>query len=817
MSAFVPGVVSVVLVNFRGTDDTRTAVEALRALDWPRERLEIVVVENGSGDDSAARLADLDAVLVVSAENLGFAGGCNLGVRSATGEYVAFLNNDARPDAQWIAAAVARFEDPTVGAVASRVLDWEGTHVDYIGSALTWFGMGYKPYTGERIPRRPPVPDDVLFGTGSAMFVRRAVFDELGGFDERYFMFFEDVDLGWRLNLRGWRYAYEPASLAYHRHHASMTGFGEYRERYLLERNALYTLYKNLEQATLDNVLPAAMALAVRRGLALGGVDSEQFDLRRAHDDRAPELSVAKDALVPSFAIDGFVEALPGLAADRRVVQESRVVSDARIWRLFGLADAPVLQNDYYVQGYENIVNTFPVTEAPSPARVLVITGDPVGERMAGPAIRAWNIASALSEAGHETVLVSLTRADRPDPRFRVELVRPGDEAAIAPLEAWADLIIFQGHAMHVFQTLRRSEKLLVIDIYDPMHLEQLEQGKSLPAETWNHVVGESTNIINEQLQRADFLVCASERQRQFYLGQLSALGRLMPDTYRSDPDFRRLLDVVPFGLPDEPPTHERAVLRGVRPGIGVDDKIVIWGGGLYDWFDPRTLIRAMGILSERRPDVRLFFLGTQHPHPDVPEMPIVASSRALADELGLAERVVFFNDAWVDYDDRQNYLLEADAGVSTHFEHVETTFSFRTRILDYLWAGLPIVTTRGDHFGDLVEREGLGVAVAAQDPEILADALESVLYDAEVAASSRAASTRLAQDYRWSQVLAPIVRYAAAPWPAADRRGGLASRPIRAPRPRGLRHDAGLVLHHLRVSGPRVVAGKVIRRLRRG
>src|SRR4051794_6723017 len=121
MPATRPGVVSVVLVNFRGTDDTLTAIEHLGRLDWPADRLEIVVVENASGDDSAERIrsAAPHAVLIVSKENLGFAGGCNLGVRNASGEYVAFLNNDAKPDAGWVRAAVERFESSAaVGAVA---------------------------------------------------------------------------------------------------------------------------------------------------------------------------------------------------------------------------------------------------------------------------------------------------------------------------------------------------------------------------------------------------------------------------------------------------------------------------------------------------------------------------------------------------------------------------------------------------------------------------------------------------------------------------------------------------------------------------
>ena len=106
---------------------------------------------------------------------------------------------------------------------------------------------------------------------------------------------------------------------------------------------------------------------------------------------------------------------------------------------------------------------------------------------------------------------------------------------------------------------------------------------------------------------------------------------------------------------------------------------------------------------------MRLFFLGVQHPNPNVPEMRMVVEARDLATELGLIDRHVFFNEEWVAYDDRQNYLLDADIGVSTHFHHVETEFSFRTRILDYLWAGLPFVTTAGDSFADLTTSTPLG------------------------------------------------------------------------------------------------------------
>ena len=388
-------------------------------------------------------------------------------------------------------------------------------------------------------------------------------------------------------------------------------------------------------------------------------------------------------------------------------------------------------------------------------------------------------------------------------------------------LERETDVIVFQGLAMALFDVIRQSSKIIVCDIYDPMHLEQLEQGREQGRVVWDRQVADATAVLNEQLARGDFFLCASERQRHFYLGQLAALGRLNPTNYESDPDLARFLAVVPFGLEPEFPPHDREVLKGVRPGIGPDDKVLLWSGGLYNWFDPQSLIRAVAALSERHDDVRLFFQGTKHPHPGVPEMGIVAECRALARELGADGSTVFFNDSWVDYADRHNYLAEADAGVSTHFAHVETTFSFRTRILDYLWAELPMVVTEGDHFAELVEREQLGIVVPSGDVRALEAALERVLYDEEFRAEAKRNIRRVRESYTWSTVLEPLVEFMRSPSHAGDLIASGTVRPVSVKRPparkrHGLRHDAGLVVHYLKQGGPKVVFAKVKSRLRR-
>lgn len=441
--------------------------------------------------------------------------------------------------------------------------------------------------------------------------------------------------------------------------------------------------------------------------------------------------------------------------------------------------------------------------------RVLVVTNDPIGPRMAGPAIRSWNIALILS-ADHDVRLVTTSSLDQQPAPFEQYLVPPGRDRAFRTLESWAQVIVFQGHAMSMFRSLRRSRKLLVADIYDPMHVEQLEQARERPPAEYERIVADRVELLNEQLLRADFLLAASERQRMFYLGQLAALGRLNPLTYNDGADLHRLLAVVPFGLPSDPPVHQQQVLKGVVPGIGADDKVVIWGGGLYSWFDPLTLIRAMAILTVKRPSVRLFFQGTQHP--GVAQMPIVAQSRALADELGLLGTAVFFNEAWVPYEQRQNYLLEADVGVSTHGVHLETALAFRTRILDYLWAALPMVVTRGDTFAELVEREQLGAAVPPDDAGVLADALEKTLFD-QAFAKQAATNIRTVRDhFRWPTVLGPLVDYVRDPRPAPDRQLVRRTRSVRLRlvTAYGPLHNARRVLHYLRNGGWSTVAGKV-------
>ncbi|MEX1006998.1 MAG: glycosyltransferase [Acidimicrobiia bacterium] len=762
--------VSVVTVNYRRPDDTIACIEGLRELDWPADQLEIIVVDNASGDESVDRLraAAPGVQLLALHENTGFAGGCNRGAAAATGDYIAFINNDARPDPQWLRAAVGVLERlSSVACVACKVLDWDGNLTDFTDGGAAFYGHGFKLNVGVPDPGDADTPHDVLFPHGAAMVIDATVFRDVGGFDDTYFMFFEDVDLGWRLWLFGYEVRYVPSSVVFHRHHASMSEVALWRENYLLERNALFTIYKNYDDENLRTLLPPSLALAIRRGVALGGDDPHSLDLQRSALDDDERQPAHKAMLASAFAVDAFVEHLPRLQKERRAVQSLRRRSDADILRLFRLPLHANIAHPYFVAGFNAAVDAFGVDDVfHRGRRILVASNDTISPTMAGPAIRAWQIAQALSRE-HDVELVSTTACSgMSHPDFRVRYVAA---AELRRLIDWCDVIIFQGFLMSQHPAIARTDKVVVVDIYDPFHLEQLEQARDLGADKRRKEVHAATGVLNQQLERGDFFTCASDKQRDFWLGQLAALGRINPATYDADEGLHQLISVVPFGISEVPPRHTRPALKGVVPGIGLDDKVVLWGGGVYNWFDPLTLLYAIDKLRARVPEVRLYFLGMHHPNPHVPEMSMAVETRRLADELGLTGTHVFFNEGWVEYEDRENYLLEADVGVSTHLDHVETEFSFRTRILDYFWASVPVVATDGDSLAELIARHDLGVTVPPQDVDALEAALYSLLADAERNAQCRRNIAGVKDDFRWSKVLSPLLDFCRAPVRAPD------------------------------------------------
>lgn len=403
-------------------------------------------------------------------------------------------------------------------------------------------------------------------------------------------------------------------------------------------------------------------------------------------------------------------------------------------------------------------------------ARILIVSSDIVSTQMAGPAIRAWEFAKLLSRQQHQVTLAAPALSDVTSTQFKLAAYR--QDSDLKKLADPTELILIQGSSVAVYPSLARQDRIMIVDFYDPYLIELLYRGEKSEAQDklWQqHLFQLYLSAINIQGKIGDFFMCAHEAQRSYWLGHLSSAGRLNPVTYRHDPNFNRLMAIVPFGLSAQPPVHTKPALKGVLPGIKPEDKVILWGGGIYEWFDPLTLIRAMKEVIAREPRAKLFFMGVQHPNPDVKVSGAAQQAMALASELGLLDQAVFFNPRWTPYQERQNYLLEAEIGVSTHFDSLETRFAYRTRILDYIWAGLPIVTTKGDSLAKVVQNYGLGQVVDYEDVSHLAQALVQLLNQPELKASLRPNFNQAAQQMTWEAVSQPLLNFCANPGKAPD------------------------------------------------
>ncbi len=395
---------------------------------------------------------------------------------------------------------------------------------------------------------------------------------------------------------------------------------------------------------------------------------------------------------------------------------------------------------------------------------MLVVSHERLRQQMSGPSIRNWELAHALA-AENDVTLAAPGEPERGSTQVRVEGY---DGAGLGRLVKEAQVVLCSGFLIQEHPVLLQAE-YLAVDLYGPFELEHLHQRGEMTASEHDAMALAIRRVLFELLLAGDVFFCASERQRDFWLGWLDAAGRVNPATHQVDPGYESMVRLLPFGLSPEPPRPGAARFRGVLPGVAAEDFLVLWGGGIWDWFDPLSLIRAAAATAERVPRLRVVF-PVSSPSEKVPPHGMEVEARKLADALGLTGKRIFFNKSWVPYDERGQMYLEADVGVSLHRKDIETRFSFRTRVLEYLWAGLPIITTEGDSLAEIVKTEDLGSVVPYDDVEQLATALQELAGDplGRGACAERARAT--ARRFEWPVVAEPLLEYCRSPFQAVDR-----------------------------------------------
>jgi GT2 family glycosyltransferase len=432
----VQPLISIVIPNMNGMEHLPECFASLQAAAYPPDRQEWILSDNGSVDGSLAFIREQypRTRIVENGRNIGFAAGCNAGAAAATGTYLVFLNNDTRVHPDWLTGylrALAR--DPAAVCAASYMRSWDDTEADFDGASANLFGVGrQQAVTGwPDSPAGPGEGDPLLFACGGAMLIRRDVFHEAGGFDPSFFIYFEDVDLGWRLWTMGHRVVFAPGSRVYHKE-GGTTGAkraASHRRYLLFETNTLAAVVKNYEDANLARILPAALLLEWKRALLAAGAAIDPAHYRLGGTRRDPAIEERGEAALPPMSVAHLLafgrlaERWPALWAERARIQARRRRADRDILPLFGRPFQPQFAGAGYADAVRRIaaaLDLYEIVADAAPSRILLLRRDADA--------RAGALRATLGE-----FLVAERAPDAPD---------------AASLAATADLLIARGDAL---------------------------------------------------------------------------------------------------------------------------------------------------------------------------------------------------------------------------------------------------------------------------------------------------------------------------------------------------------------------------------
>ncbi|HVE73154.1 MAG TPA: glycosyltransferase [Thermoanaerobaculia bacterium] len=351
-------------------------------------------------------------------------------------------------------------------------------------------------------------------------------------------------------------------------------------------------------------------------------------------------------------------------------------------------------------------------------------TPDIVGDRMAGPGIRAWHLSRELAKHFPTTLIAKCEGSEAEG----VPVIEHNTDAARA---AMRDASVLIGQPARGFRK-RRAGQRIVYDLFDPLVLELRELYGSMPSLRQRVHLGAEWWRLSDALMRGDLMMCAARKQRAFYEKLQSGSAPWIE---------------VPFGID----------LGDVKACAKPQDDIVVWGGGVWEWLDPATAVEAVVRLNAEGTRVKLLFLGRARPN----SMQLIDRRRESRFDT-LLERggpFVSANDAWVPYRERLAWLRSGKIAIMLHRRTAEAEYSIRTRLFDAIAAGIPVIASAGGFAAELVEQEGLGIVVSPGDAAGVAVAIRRLLTDDELYFSCVKGLERIRPRFAWELVTRPLVR----------------------------------------------------------
>jgi len=746
--------VSVVIVGYNSRHWLEACLPTL--LGQTYSPLEIIIVDNGSRDGTVTWLKKNYPAppLLTLSPSQSLSKALNRGISMARGSYFLILNPDVQLEKDAVAEMVAvAGEDEKCAAVAAKLklsrapgfLNGLGNYVGPFSWGTDW-GLGHLDLG--QFDDLTEVPSACF----AAALIKKKAWEKTGPLDEGFPLYYEDSEWCYRARLLGWRIRAAPRAVIFHAMGEEGT---DVPPGILNPSKTKSVVYGRIRFAVklLQQELPRFLfSYGLDDGIHwLGAVVQGKWSRAGAY----------------ATAWGKVIRDLPSLIQERRQLQEKRVIPDRELFTLQKNIPTTLIWKGIPVLTWDLIDHQYApwLSRKNPPAkeesrnrkpRLLIISHDLVDTKMAGPGIRYLEMALSLKRLGLEVTLAFPGKTGLDGQGLHLKSYDEKRPQALQALVEEAEVTLISGYLINKFPFLEKTRSRLVVDLYDPIVLENLHYYNQGPIKTREILHRQTVNLTNTLARIGDFFICGNERQRDYWLGLLTANQRVNPRTYYQDPELRRLIDVVGIGIPDRRP-NSRPLLKGLHPRIPRSARIVLWGGGIWNWLDPLTLVEAWSKVVLQHPEARLVFLGTRHPNPLVPNHEMAQKTERKAEEIGEKDRSIIFFE-WLSYADREALLVEADIGVTLHPIHVETRYSIRTRVLDYIWAKLPVLITDGDITSEWVRQYGIGEVVPPFDAEAAAQALNRLLDKPKEHWNVN--FDRLQPQLSWNTVVQPLIQY---------------------------------------------------------
>jgi len=362
--------------------------------------------------------------------------------------------------------------------------------------------------------------------------------------------------------------------------------------------------------------------------------------------------------------------------------------------------------------------------------KILLLSTDPITEKIAGIATRYLHLATQLAKKGEVILGAPEIRSNLPPP------IQPWDGKTFRGLE----VILAPPLALLSYPSLLEVPSYLIFDLSDPVIFENLYL---FPGDALRFTAYFS--LYQLALWSGDHFLVANVRQRDFYMPLFLSSRRANTQLLSSQPDIQqRLFTLLAGGTPDVP-----------FPISNEKKEYILWFGGIWEWMDPLTPLRAFLSIQEKIP-YSLVLVGSQHPSGYLPPSRILKTLWREARASPLWDRRIRVVD-WVPYEQRVEFLKKAFVGVSCHPDGLEAYYAHRARLFEYLWAGIPVIATSGETLGEEIASHGAGILVKPGDVQGVARALLDLHQNSLRREEMAKASRTLGEQMRWEKMIHPL------------------------------------------------------------